>query len=120
MCFRFDISVVAAPAMVYKKDIVVCGHSVEINFVTDIEVNVSISQIRLASALFAEFMYLLEPFDIEQGLQETPKLFQPYRKFNYSETNFLEEHELEVVQDSGFETSEIRSSSPRTVRVSST
>ncbi|KAJ8911374.1 hypothetical protein NQ315_014205 [Exocentrus adspersus] len=33
---KFDISIVAAPAMVYKETTIICGHSIEVNLVTDI------------------------------------------------------------------------------------
>jgi hypothetical protein len=35
---RLNLCVVAAPAIVCRGDILVCGHSLEVNAVTDIEV----------------------------------------------------------------------------------
>lgn len=35
---RLNLCIVAAPAIVYRGDMLVCGHSLEVNAVTDIEV----------------------------------------------------------------------------------
>jgi hypothetical protein len=35
---RLNLCIVAAPAIVYRGNILVCGHSLEVNAVTDIEV----------------------------------------------------------------------------------
>ena len=36
---RLNLCIVAAPAIVYRDNILVCGHSLEVNAVTDIEVS---------------------------------------------------------------------------------
>ncbi|KAJ9586218.1 hypothetical protein L9F63_020127, partial [Diploptera punctata] len=58
---RLNLCIVAAPAIVYRGDILVCGHSLEVNAVTDIEISVSTGQLLLASALTTEILSLFKP-----------------------------------------------------------
>nr|CAH7751442.1 unnamed protein product [Callosobruchus chinensis] len=115
---RFDISVVAAPAMLYKSSVVVCGHSVEINFVSDIIVNLSLNQIRLVSAILSEFVSLVEPLLLDDTAITRPKIIFPYSRFEPS-LDEIDEWEAvtvaagaaasDIVRDSGIDTSDIKS-----------
>lgn len=58
----FHVTVVAAPAMVYKDTTILCGHSIEINLVSDTLMGLSLQQIKLLSAIFTEFVQLITPF----------------------------------------------------------
>lgn len=114
MISKFDITVVAAPALVYKKDIVVCGHSVEVNFVTNIEISQSLDQIQLASALVSEFLRIFEPFFSDMIISKRPKITFPYQIIN---PDISESDTVGVdatAQDSGFETADFRSGSAYT------
>nr|CAI5821779.1 unnamed protein product [Callosobruchus analis] len=110
---RFDISVVAAPAMLYKSSVVVCGHSVEINFVSDIIVNLSLNQIKLVSAILSEFLSLVEPLLLDDSAITRPKIIFPYSRFEPS-LDEIDEWEAvvgaaDLVRDSGIDTSDIKS-----------
>lgn len=106
------MTVVLAPALVYKKDIVVCGHSIEVNFVTNIDVRQSLDQIQLASALVSEFLRIFEPFYTNMTIRKRPKVFLPYQltitdvKEYSADTTFAE-----LALDSGFETADFKSGS---------
>lgn len=96
--------------MIYKMSTLVCGHSIEVNCVSDVEVNLSLSQIQLVSALLIEFLYIFEPFLLEEIVIKRPKITFPYPKFDPS-TLDMEEDEIEVLDfalDSGIETSEFQ------------
>lgn len=106
------MTVVLAPALVYKKDVVVCGHSMEVNFVTNIDVSQSLDQIQLASALFSEFLLIFEPFYTDITIRKRPKIVVPYPltitdvKESSVDTTFAE-----PAPDSGFETADFKSGS---------
>jgi hypothetical protein len=101
---RFDISVIAAPTMVYKNDIIICGSSFEINFVSDIAVFLSLDQLKLASALSNELS-----FPVNSGLANNrPEITYPYTRFDIFKDD-LETELTEFYKDSGIDTSEIRS-----------
>ncbi|CAH0555543.1 unnamed protein product [Brassicogethes aeneus] len=106
---KFDISIVAAPAMIYQESTVICGNSMEINFVSDIIVYLSLQQIKLTSALITEFVYLLEPFIKKDEIAKRPKIRLPYS--NLENTYVFEEDDegVEALKDSGIDTSEMRS-----------
>ncbi|KAJ8927596.1 hypothetical protein NQ314_019923, partial [Rhamnusium bicolor] len=110
---KFDISIVAAPAMIYKDTTIICGHSMEVNFVSDIFVNLSLQQIKLLSALLSEFVLLVEPFIIlEEGLLKRPKIKFPYSNFKMIPYAIDEEEGitgLDILRDSGIETSDMKS-----------
>lgn len=57
---KFDLCIVAAPAMVHGSTII-CGHAIEINCVSDLEVNVSVDQVKLAQSLAAECGRMMTP-----------------------------------------------------------
>lgn len=110
---------VAAPALVYGKDTIVCGNSIEVNFVSDIEIYLALSQIQLASVHFMEFLTLFEPFYLDQGIHKRPKIVFPYPKLDRPsyESLFQEESIIssaEIVVDSGIETADIKSFSTKT------
>ncbi|VEN36376.1 unnamed protein product [Callosobruchus maculatus] len=113
---RFDISVVAAPAILYRSHVIVCGHSLEINFVSDIVVNLSLNQIKLVSAILSEFVSLVEPLLLDDSAIARPKIIFPYSRFEPS-LDEIDEWEAAVgagaamvgVADSGIDTSDIRS-----------
>jgi vacuolar protein sorting-associated protein 13B len=101
---KFDISVIAAPTMVYKNDIIICGSSFEINFVSDIAVFLSLDQLKLASALSNELS-----FPVNSGLANNrPEITYPYTRFDIFKDD-LETELTEFYKDSGIDTSEIRS-----------
>lgn len=109
---KFDISIVAAPAMIYKDTVIICGHSLEVNFVTDIFVNLSLQQIKLLSALLSEFVLLVEPFIVDEGLMKRPKLQFPY-SLKAAPYDIMEEIEtvasIDVLRDSGIDMSDMKS-----------
>ncbi|CAH2007814.1 unnamed protein product [Acanthoscelides obtectus] len=106
---RFDISVVAAPAILYKSNTLVCGHSVEINFVSDIVVNLSLNQIKLVSAILSEFASLVEPLLLDDSALARPKIIFPYSRFEPSVDNTVKWDPQEIIRDSGIDTSDIKS-----------
>ncbi|KDR22947.1 Vacuolar protein sorting-associated protein 13B [Zootermopsis nevadensis] len=69
---RLNLCIVAAPAIVYHGNILVCGHSLEVNAVTDIEVLISMGQLVLASALLEEVLLLLKPFLADSSTKTLP------------------------------------------------
>lgn len=89
--------------MVYKKDLI-CGHSIEINLVSDIEMNISLSQIKLVSLLLDEFWMIFDSFDLSEN--ERPRIIFPY-EYNAFMKN--EQESTMDVLDSGIETSDFRS-----------
>ncbi|XP_072392830.1 intermembrane lipid transfer protein VPS13B [Diabrotica undecimpunctata] len=100
---KFDISLILAPAMIYKETTLVCGHSIEINFVSDIIINLSLHQIKLISALLNEFQASMEPLIIDKHFVRM-KLTLPYTR-SYDETFYEEEIEAnDVCRDSGIDT----------------
>lgn len=110
---------VAAPALVYRKDTIVCGNSIEVNFVSDIEIYLALSQIQLASVLLMELLTLFEPFFMDEGIHKRPKIVFPYPQLDRSsfESLFQEESIIsssEFIVDSGIETADIKSYSTKT------
>lgn len=59
---KFDLCIVAAPAMVHGSTII-CGHAVEINCVSDLEVSISVDQVKLAQLLAAECSRMMNPIN---------------------------------------------------------
>jgi len=62
---KFDVSFMAAPAIVYQewtgdtqKDLLVCGHSAEVNATSDISLDISTNQISLITSLGFEWLGL--------------------------------------------------------------
>ncbi|XP_060527776.1 intermembrane lipid transfer protein VPS13B isoform X2 [Cylas formicarius] len=105
---KFDISLVGAPAMMYKENTVICGHSVEINFVSDVVVNLSLQQVKLFSALSGEFVV---PILREDRALRQSRIKFPYSRFD-SRPDIDKEKEATVVEgqkDSGIETSDMKS-----------
>lgn len=89
--------------MVYKKDLI-CGHSIELNLVSDIEMNISLSQINLVSLLLDEFWTIFDPFDLPEN--ERPRIVFPYEHNTFIK---IEQDTTMDVPDSGIETSDFRS-----------
>lgn len=109
---KFDISIVAAPAMVYKDTTIICGHSLEVNFVTDIFINLSLQQIKLLSVLLNEFALLVQPFTMDEGLMKRPKLQFPYslKPLPYEIEEKIENvFNVDVLRDSGIDMSDMKS-----------
>lgn len=75
-----------APAMVYKTNTLVCGHSVEINVISDIQLDLSINQIKLISVLTNELFTIFEPPLSGDLLIKRPKILFPYSKAELSST----------------------------------
>ncbi|XP_074031826.1 vacuolar protein sorting 13B isoform X2 [Leptinotarsa decemlineata] len=105
---KFDISIIAAPAMVYKETHVICGHSIEVNFITDIITNLSLHQMKLVSALYGEFVMLVEPPILDNGSLKRPSVKFPYSRFDVP-FELGEVEPLELLRDSGIETSDMKS-----------
>ncbi|KAF5303499.1 hypothetical protein FQA39_LY09962 [Lamprigera yunnana] len=107
---KFDISIIIAPAMIYKNTLI-CGHSIEVNCESDVEVNLSLNQIKLISTLVFESMHILEPFLLDD-LVKRPCVTSPYLKLDSPTFDVMEEDNsasTELGADSGFETSEFQS-----------
>ncbi|XP_067008128.2 intermembrane lipid transfer protein VPS13B [Anabrus simplex] len=112
---RIDLCVVFAPAIVYHDDILVSGHSLEVNAITNIEVSVSTSQLLLASALLAELMLLAEPLagDIQFSQVTIPPSMLSHRN---SEDRLMTLTEYNKGGDSGVDCADVSSVSTRNVR----
>lgn len=100
---KFDITIVAAPAMIYRNDIFICNSSFEINFVTDIVISISLDQLKLGASLYNEFI-----LPIAVPMSNHPEIKYPFTKFE-NLNNDLEAELTEFYKDSGIDTSEIRS-----------
>ncbi|CAG9772920.1 unnamed protein product [Ceutorhynchus assimilis] len=103
---KFDITIVAAPSMVYKGNVTICGHSMEINLVSDILINFSLQQIKLLSAILTEFVLLVTPLIREDGTLKKIKIKFPYSHFDL--TAYEKDSDIDV-RDSGIETSDFKS-----------
>ncbi|KAH0999222.1 hypothetical protein HUJ04_005426, partial [Dendroctonus ponderosae] len=105
------ITVVAAPAMVYKDNTTLCGHSMEINWVSDTLMSLSLQQIKLLSAIFTEFVQLITPFIMEDGVLKKPKIKFPYSRFDSVTPDRNSSSDLPANQsrDSGIDTSDLKS-----------
>jgi vacuolar protein sorting-associated protein 13B len=59
---NLDVSLMVAPAIIYQQaghaDILVCGHSAELNATSDIEISISTDQLALVSSLLSEWLQL--------------------------------------------------------------
>lgn len=66
-----------APAMVYKTSTLVCGHSIEVNLISDVQLDLSLSQIKLMSALTNE---LFAMFESDHSLPRQLRITFPYLK----------------------------------------
>ncbi|KAF5296670.1 hypothetical protein FQR65_LT10210 [Abscondita terminalis] len=103
---KFDISIVFAPAMIYKKNTLICGHSVEINCESDVEISLSLTQIKLILALITECTMNLQSCALND-VNNRPHVTCPYNKIDLSTLDALEESEISI--DSGIESSELQS-----------
>lgn len=56
--------IVMAPAILCRRNILICGCSMEVNCISDIEINISLYQISLISALITEFNIFNKPLII--------------------------------------------------------
>lgn len=75
---------------------------------SDIVVNLSLSQIKLLSSLLGEFILLVEPLTFEEGMSKRPKFKHPYSILNSIRVPGAVTNS-EKVLDSGFETSDLKS-----------
>lgn len=75
--FRFDILIVMAPAMVYKASTLVCGHSIEVNLISDVELDLSLGQIKLMFSLTNELFTI---FESDASPQRRSRITFPYLK----------------------------------------
>lgn len=85
--------------MVYR-DVLVCCNSIEVNVVSDVSINLCLSQIKLALHLFGEFNEFLQPVKTSKT-----KIRFPYS----TPSERREESDLEATKDSGIESSEFKS-----------
>ncbi|KRT78503.1 hypothetical protein AMK59_7594, partial [Oryctes borbonicus] len=74
---KFDLLIIAAPAMIHKNE-VICGHSVEINFVSNIDLQMSLNQIKLATALQEELNIAFDTIISEPNRSKRPNLNLSY------------------------------------------
>lgn len=91
----------------------------EVNFVTDIEINLSLGQIKLASAILTEVFNMFQPFYGSINMQRRPVIISPYSKMEPNVYDAFIQDEvdvssIELAVDSGFETSDFISTSIRT------
>lgn len=71
-------------------------------------INLSLNQIKLLSALLSELLLLVEPLAFDDGATKT-KIKFPYPKFGESATNLRDIDAVEILRDSGIDTSDIKS-----------
>lgn len=98
--------IIAAPAMVYNT-MIVCNHSVEINFVSDIDLNLCLSHFDLLSILMKEIKQLHTIFGSKE--YEHPKVIFPYESFYFLPAVVFDETASVDTKDSGFD-AEVKSS----------
>ncbi|KAK4875062.1 hypothetical protein RN001_011484 [Aquatica leii] len=105
---KFDVSIIIAPAMIYKKNTLICGHSVEINCESDVEISLSLAQIKLILALVSELTTVIQPYLLDDP--KRPYVTFPYARFDHTALDMIEtDYDVNEVADSGFETSEFQS-----------
>lgn len=80
----------------------------QVNFVSDILVNLSLSQIKLLSSILGELMLLIEPLAFEDGMSKKPKFKHPYLILDSPDVPGVFNNQ-EKVLDSGIETSDLKS-----------
>ncbi|XP_069674298.1 intermembrane lipid transfer protein VPS13B isoform X2 [Periplaneta americana] len=97
-----NLCVVAAPAIVYRGDILVCGHSLEVNAVTDIEVSVSTGQLLLASSLLGEILLLFRPLLIAPCSKQVTPEVQAAPSIKTLPEEASQETEVSIVEYSRF------------------
>lgn len=97
---KFDLCFVVAPAILYK-NFLVCGSSIEINFVSDIEITVSLCQIQLTAALLVELSNLCKPHIVNVPKR---KRFSYIHKPKVILQEIPKEYFEECIKDSGVET----------------
>jgi len=99
-----------APAMIYKCDIV-CGHSIEINFVSNVQVNLSLQQMTLVSDFYTNLQADLKI--VRNNLQNMRKFKTnfPYKHLIKKEQKSTDGYQniVDAHKDSGFETCDLRS-----------
>ncbi|KAK9889545.1 hypothetical protein WA026_006900 [Henosepilachna vigintioctopunctata] len=96
---KIDVSIIAAPAMVYK-EVLVCCNSVELNITSDIFVNICLSQMKLMLQLFGEFNEFMQPAKATKS-----KMKYPYSRL----TDSHDDSDFDILRDSGIESSELKS-----------
>lgn len=97
--------------MIHKNE-VICGHSVEINFVSNIDLQVSLNQIKLVSALQEELNAVFDIILSETNISKRPKLHLSYINISGSKhyvDDVSTQDGVDAFRDSGFETSDLRS-----------
>lgn len=100
-----------APAIIHKYE-VICGHSIEINFVSNIDFQLSLNQIKLVSALQAELESAFNHKMNNANKSKRPKLNLTYVNFappKYYREDTSVQDGVDVYRDSGFETSDLKS-----------
>ncbi|XP_043466399.1 vacuolar protein sorting-associated protein 13B [Leptopilina heterotoma] len=104
---RFDLCIIIAPTIIFQPKIIVCGSAAEINCLTDIEVTMNLHQIRLISALHAEFNNLFSDLRVPNTSTEIAKSCSTNAKSSPLKTNIANESEVELSFD--FETASMNS-----------
>lgn len=92
--------------MIYKNTLV-CNHSIEINFVTDIDLNVSLSHVSLISVLLNELKYTFKRFSANNNFH--PQVVFPYQSFYFLPATIFDDAESLDSKDSGFNTVDVKS-----------
>lgn len=106
---RFDLLIVTAPAMIHKNE-VICGHSVEINFVSNIDFQISLNQIILVTVLRDELNAVLDLIMNDVRISKRPQLNLSFVTVGMHKAAREESVLVNVVdlgRDSGFETSSV-------------
>ncbi|KAI4462018.1 vacuolar protein sorting-associated protein 13b [Holotrichia oblita] len=106
------LRLLTTPAIIHKNE-VICGHSVEINFVSNIDLQVSLNQIKLVSALQEELNAAFDIIMSDANMSKRPKLNLSYITIGGVKQDIDDvstQDGVDIFRDSGFETSDLRSS----------
>ncbi|RZF36839.1 hypothetical protein LSTR_LSTR004527 [Laodelphax striatellus] len=74
----FNVCLVLAPAIIYQGNTIVCGHSTEVNAVSEITVALSVEQVELFGVLVRELIQIL-PKKGKDSVSTEPRLWFPDR-----------------------------------------
>lgn len=70
--YRFDICLIVAPILKFKPNTIVCGSAVEVNCITDIEININLNQVKLVFSLKNECDNLFAGHNDELEIFDNP------------------------------------------------
>lgn len=92
--------IIAAPAMVYES-IVICNHSIEVNFVSDIDFNLCLSHFELLTILLQEMKSVYKVFGSKEYIH--PQVVFPYESFYFLPATVFDETASIDTKDSGID-----------------